>query len=159
FLLGPIDPQTELIDATMAYHDEDGLDWKSRTHFDEYKKLRSMWKGVSFMILFRGGDRKLARMAFGCTGDVKTGTVCKKEKVINCTCTDRAREYIQNYYEKFDAIKWWQYKTIRECDETGMVRERFGTYRKLPAIHESNFSLRLEAERQACNFPVQRGGV
>jgi DNA polymerase-1 len=155
-----IDPSVHTMLPSDAFRDpEKDLIWTNRVAYQTYKNLRSMWKGVSFMILFRGGSRKLARMAFGCTSDQRNGTVCRNEGVVNCGCEQRAREYIQQYYERFEEIKWWQYRAIKEVEETGAIREVFGTYRQLPAIRDTNYQLRLEAERQACNTPVQRGGV
>jgi DNA polymerase-1 len=154
-------PKESFLDPLGAFRDpEKGhLVWRDRIAYDTYKKLRQDWKSTNFAILFRAGAKKLAKMAFGCTGDVRSSTLCKKEKVVACSCEDRAAQYIANYYERFEEIRWWQYNVIKDLQRTGMVSERFGTYRKLPAINDPNYLLRLEAERQGCNFPVQRGGV
>jgi len=154
-------PKENYLSTSGSFHDpeKEHLIWIDRRAYDTYKKLRQDWKSTNFAILFRAGARKLAKMAFGCTGDRRNGTVCKAEKVITCTCEERAALYISQYYERFEEIRWYQYNVIKELTETTMVRERFGMYRKLPAIHERNFQLKLEAERQGCNFPIQRGGV
>lgn len=154
-------PKDAYLDRAGSFPDPEKahLIWRDRIAYDTYKKLRQDWKSTNFAILFRAGARKLARMAFGCTGNARDGVMCKREKVVTCTCEERAALYIAQYYERFEEIKWFQYHMIKELEESGMIRERFGTYRKLPAIHDPNYSLRTEAERQGCNFPVQRGGV
>lgn len=153
-------PKESYLDSLGTFHDpEKDLLWHDRAAYDTYKKLRSDWKSTNFAILFRAGAHKLARLAFGCTGGARSDVICKAEKVAHCSCEERAALYIAQYYERFEEIKWFQYNVIKELRETEMVRERFGTYRKLPAINDQNFSLRSEAERQGCNFPVQRGGV
>lgn len=154
-------PKESFLDVNGTFRDPEKahLIWIDRRSYDTYKKLRQDWKSTNFAILFRAQARKLGKMAFGCTGDVRNGTVCKVEKIVACTCEERAAQYIANYYERFEEIRWYQYNVIKELNETGLVRERFGTYRKLPAIHDRNYQLKMEAERQGCNFPIQRGGV
>ncbi len=146
-------------DFGSAYVEIDGDHWKSKDAYDEYKKQRQKFKNVNFMILFRGGARKLARMALGCTADYRTRTPCKLEGVVDCSHEQTAARYISDYYDLYDAIKWWQYQTIKTLTRTGKVVGLFDTYRTLPGIWDSNAYVRLEAERQGCNFPIQNGGA
>lgn len=137
----------------------DDLVWLSKDAFNTYKSVRSHWKSTNFMIMFRGGSKKLARMALGCTGDQRRGVVCKVEGSVVCGCEARAAEYIANYYERYEQIKWWQYRTIKTGYETGRSVTPFDTYRKLPAFFDNDAYTRFEAERQACNAPIQISGA
>lgn len=137
----------------------DGLTWINKDAYQLYKAARSKFKSVNFMIMFRGMAKKLARMALGCTGDQRRGVICKVEGTVVCGCEARAQEYITNYYERYEHIKWWQYRTIKIGYETGRSVTPFGTYRKLPAFFDSDAFTRFEAERQACNAPIQISGA
>jgi len=105
----------------------------------EYKVLRSKTKSLNFKILFRGGAESLA----------KSLSIDKSE----------AQNYIDAYGERYDKIRWWQYQKIKEVRETGRSLGLFTTYRKLWAIYSYDKWQRFEAERQACNFPIQNGGA
>ena len=142
---------------TLVVRDE--LVWRSKDHYDEYKKLRSTWKSTNFAILFLGGPGTLARRALNCkcvrVGKMKINTVtndiCEHEAI--------AQQFINDYYERYEAIKWYQYETKKFLRQHGYVRGLFDTYRKLPGIMSTDFFTQLEAERQACNFGAQNGGA
>lgn len=140
-------------------YEYDGLIWKSRDAYNTYKSVRSKWKSVNFMVMFRGQAKKLARMALGCTGDYRKAVVCKNTGSPVCDCEQTADTWIKQYYERYEAIKWWQYHTIKKGYETGRSWTPFGTYRKLPAFFDSDPFMRYEAERQACNAPIQISGA
>jgi uracil-DNA glycosylase family 4 len=144
--------------ATEGY-EYDGLVWKSKDDYNTYKSIRSKWKSVNFMVMFRGQAKKLARMALGCTGDYKRGVVCKISGSTVCDCEQTAQQWIRDYYERYEAIKWWQYRTIKLGYEKGRSWTPFGTYRKLPAFFDADPFMRYEAERQACNAPIQISGA
>lgn len=112
--------------------------WRSKQAEDEYKNLRSFFKQVNFMILYRGGAPHLARS-------------------LNIE-EDEAERQILEYYERLPQIKWWQYHIIKQLRETGRVVGLFNVYRTLPNIWSPFRGDRNEAERQACNFPFQNGG-
>ena len=137
----------------------DGYNWRNREAYTTYKNMRMKFKSVNFMILFRGGAKKLARMALGCTGDYKRGVICANSKSVKCDCEYTAGEYISDYYERYEKIRWWQYRQIKQGYATGRSMGLFGTYRKLPAFFDSDPFTRFEAERQACNYPIQNGGA
>jgi len=111
------------------------------TDFDKkaYKVLRSKTKSLNFMILFLGGAPKLSR----------TLQIDLAE----------ATDYIYQYNEKYPAIRDWQYQKIQSLRETGRSYGLFTTYRKLAAVWSNDRFARYEAERQACNFPIQEGGA
>jgi uracil-DNA glycosylase family 4 len=112
--------------------------WASKQAADEYKNLRSFFKQVNFMILYRGGADHLARSL-----NIELG---------------EAERHIYEYYERLQHIKWWQYQLIMKLRETGRVTGLFKTYRVLPNIFSLWRGDRNEAERQGCNFPFQNGG-
>lgn len=124
--------------SRREFQDEAGQ-WRSKQAEDEYKNLRSFFKQVNFMILYRGGADHLAR-SLGIGVDV-------------------AERQIFDYYERLQHIKWWQYQTIMKLRETGRVVGLFKTYRTLPNIYSPYRGDRNEAERQSCNFPFQNGGA
>ena len=120
----------EFLDAAGAFHDAAAE--------AEYKNLRSRWKSVNFMILYRGGSTKLGKT-------IKVST-------------EEAQTYIDDYYERLDRIRWWQYETIKGLRSTGKVFTPFRTYRTLPGIWSPNKYDQYEAERQGCNAPIQISG-
>lgn len=141
-------------------YEADGLTWRSWEAFSVYKSARTKFKSTSFAIMFRAKARKLARMAFGCTADRALGLLCKRaDETGVCPCEAEASEAIMQWFERYEAIRWWQYEQIKSTRQTGMSRGVFGTYRTLPAINERDAQLREEAERMAVNFPVQNGGA
>ena len=117
---------------------------------DEYKLLRSRAKATSFMILYRGGAAKLAKM-----------TGCRHQQGdLACNCVSEAQAFISQYYAKYEAVGVWQYTKIKEARETGRVRSPFGSYRILPSINDRDDPFaRSEAERQAVNAPIQISGA
>lgn len=139
-----LDPESGVLVAA----DDAGLRWKSEDHFKLYKKERSKWKSVNFQILFRGGAKKLARVALGCRHPENT-----------CGCEGLAANFISLYYERYDKIRWWQYRTVQDVRRDGYVRNPFGTFRRLPGIHDSFKWTQFEAERMACNAPIQMSGA
>ena len=53
------------------------------------------------------------------------------------------------------AVRAFIDETIASARETGMVRTLLGRLRRLPDLRAKNFQVRMEAERQAMNTPVQ----
>ena len=113
--------------------------WLSKTAADEYKNLRSFWKSINFMILYRGGAAHLAA-SLG-------------------IAEDEAERLIYEYYERLPMIQMWQYRVIKALRETGRVVGLFKTYRILANASSPYRRDRTEAERAACNQPFQDGGA
>lgn len=151
--------KSDYLTTDPSGYDYDGSLWISRDSYNEYKAIRSKWKSVNFMVMFRGQAKKLARMALGCTGDYKRAIICKNSGSPVCDCESTASTWIKEYYERYEAIKWWQYHVIKKGYETGRSVTPFSTYRKLPAFFDSDMFMRFEAERQACNAPIQISGA
>jgi len=97
--------------------------------------LRTRAKAVNFGIVYGMGDYSLSQ-------DLH---ISVKE----------AKEYIQNYFEKFTGVKKYLDKTIADAKEKGYVTTMFGRRRYIPEIASSNFLTRSFGERVAMNTPIQ----
>jgi DNA polymerase-1 len=68
---------------------------------------------------------------------------------------EEAKEYIEQYFQKFPKVKEYVNKTIEEAQEKGYVRTIFGRKRPLPELLSSNKMVREFGKRAAINAPVQ----
>ncbi len=66
-----------------------------------------------------------------------------------------AKEYIDNYFNKFRGVREFIEKTIREAEEKGYVTTIMGRRRYIPDIRSKNPLQRQLAVRTAINTPVQ----
>jgi DNA polymerase-1 len=66
-----------------------------------------------------------------------------------------AEQFIQAYFARYPGVRRFLDETVAEARRTGTVRTLLGRLRRLPDINSRNFQVRLEAERQAVNTPVQ----
>ena len=66
-----------------------------------------------------------------------------------------AEQFIQAYFARYPAVRAFIDETIAGARKTGMVRTLLGRLRRLPDLNAKNFQVRMEAERQAMNTPVQ----
>ena len=66
-----------------------------------------------------------------------------------------ADQFIQAYFARYPAVRTFIDETITRARATGMVRTLLGRLRRLPDLNAKNFQVRMEAERQAMNTPVQ----
>lgn len=66
-----------------------------------------------------------------------------------------AKEFIQNYYEKFPKIIHFIESQKLKAQKEGFVETLFGRRLHLPNIHSTNQLIRSEAERVAVNMPIQ----
>jgi DNA polymerase I len=67
----------------------------------------------------------------------------------------QAAEFIEAYFARYPSVRQFIDDTIARARETGMVRTLLGRLRRLPDLRSPNFPIRMEAERQAMNTPVQ----
>ncbi len=67
----------------------------------------------------------------------------------------QADRFIEAYFARYPAVRRFIDGTIAEARETGMVRTLVGRLRRLPDLRAKSFPVRMEAERQAMNTPVQ----
>jgi len=66
-----------------------------------------------------------------------------------------AEQFIQAYFARYPAVRAFIDETIAGARKTGLVRTLLGRLRRLPDLNAKNFQVRMEAERQAMNTPVQ----
>ena len=66
-----------------------------------------------------------------------------------------AKEYIENYFTRYQEVKAYLDRTVAEAKEKGYVTTILNRRRYLPDIHSRNFHLRSFAERAAMNTPIQ----
>jgi DNA polymerase I len=68
---------------------------------------------------------------------------------------EEAREFIDAYFARYPSVRQFIDDTVSRARETGYVRTLLGRLRRLPDLKAKNFQVRMEAERQAMNTPVQ----
>jgi DNA polymerase I len=66
-----------------------------------------------------------------------------------------AEQFIVAYFARYPDVRRFIDDTIAQARATGVVRTLLGRLRRLPDLHSPNFQIRMEAERQAMNTPVQ----
>jgi DNA polymerase-1 len=66
-----------------------------------------------------------------------------------------AETFIQAYFARYPRVRAFIDETLNEARGTGVVRTLLGRLRRLPDLNAKNTTVRLEAERQAINTPVQ----
>ncbi len=66
-----------------------------------------------------------------------------------------AREYIDNYFDKYKGVKRYMDTIIDLSHEKGYVETMFGRRRTIPELGSSNFMVRQAGERMARNTPIQ----
>jgi len=67
----------------------------------------------------------------------------------------QAEAFIAAYFARYPGVRRFIDDTIAQARETGTVRTLLGRLRRLPDLRSRNFPVRMEAERQAMNTPVQ----
>jgi DNA polymerase I len=67
----------------------------------------------------------------------------------------QAEEFITAYFARYPGVRRFIDETIEKARQTGTVRTLLGRLRRLPDLRSKNFPVRMEAERQAMNTPVQ----
>ena len=66
-----------------------------------------------------------------------------------------AKEYIQNYLEKYAGVRNYMSAIVTSAKELGYVSTLFGRRRYLPELKSANFNTRSFGERVALNMPIQ----
>ncbi len=66
-----------------------------------------------------------------------------------------AEHFIEAYFARYPGVRQFIQQTIAKARETGTVRTLLGRLRRLPDLRAKSFPVRMEAERQAMNTPVQ----
>lgn len=96
---------------------------------------RSEAKAVNFGIIYGISD-------FGLSQNIKTSK-------------NKAKKYIESYFERYPKIKVFMDKNIEFAREHGYIKSYFGRIRHIPEINASNGMIRRFGERVAMNTPLQ----
>lgn len=97
--------------------------------------MRSRAKAVNFGIIYGIGDFSLS----------KDLGITRKQ----------AREYINQYLNKYPKVKEYMHNIVQYGKENGFVTTLFNRRRYLPELTSSNFNIRSFSERVALNTPIQ----
>jgi len=68
---------------------------------------------------------------------------------------DRAKEFIENYMEKFSGVAKYIEKSKKDARKKGYAETLFGRRRYLPELNSLNAIVKSSAERMAINMPIQ----
>ena len=98
-------------------------------------KQRSDAKAVNFGIVYGKSD-------FGLSEDLHIPV-------------KQAKEYIENYFNKYTKIKEFMDNVIESATENGYVTTILNRRRYIPEINASNFMMRNAGKRAAMNAPIQ----
>ena len=102
---------------------------------DVTSKQRSDAKAVNFGIVYGKSD-------FGLSEDLNIPV-------------KQAKEYIENYFNKYNKIKEFMDNIIDDASSNGYVTTILNRRRYIPEIKSSNFMLRNAGKRAAMNAPIQ----
>lgn len=98
-------------------------------------KQRSDAKAVNFGIVYGKSD-------FGLSEDLHIPV-------------KQAKEYIENYFNKYSKIKDFMDKVVENATENGYITTILNRRRYIPELKSSNFMLRNAGKRAAMNAPIQ----
>lgn len=115
-------------------------DW-SKLDKSEIATYRRNAKAVNFGLLFGmtvNGFVKYAKIEYGID-----------------LSRDEAESWVMVFFRKFRNLPTYHKNIVEFCRKTGYVESPLGRRRRLPEIHSDDKFLRLEAERQAINHPIQ----
>lgn len=140
----------------------------------ELRILAHMSKDPIFVNAFINGDdihTQTACSIFGVTPELVTKDMRRAAKVVNFGIIygiseyglaedlhikpKEAKEFIQNYYAKHQAVKQLMDTLIQNAKDTGKATTLFGRTRKMFDINATNFMVRSRAERASQNMPLQ----
>src|SRR5438552_6238107 len=121
----------------------------------------------------RGGDihRQTAAVIFGVAEDAVTPEMRARAKTINFgtiygqgpfalsrqlgITQDEAKNFIQQYFERFSGVRRWLDAVVEEARQRGYVETLFGRRRYITELKDKNFNVRSFGERTATNSPLQ----
>ena len=67
----------------------------------------------------------------------------------------QARDFINQYFQKYPNVRKFMDETIENCQKTGYVVTMLNRRREIPEINSSNRSLKEFGKRAAMNAPIQ----
>ncbi len=140
----------------------------------ELRILAHLSKDETLIETFRRGEdvhERTAREIFGALSPVAPDDQRRIAKMINYALLygktaftlskdigipkKQADMFIESYFARYPGVQHFIDETVAKARETGTVRTLLGRLRRLPDLHAKNFQVRMEAERQARNTPVQ----
>ncbi len=137
-LLANLANETSMIDAYRH-----GIDIHTKTASEIFgvpvemvtREQRRDAKAVNFGIIYGISD-------FGLSQNIKTSR-------------NKAKKYIDSYFERYPLIKTFMDKNVNFAKENGFVRSYFGRIRHIPEMNSGNYQVRKFGERVAMNMPLQ----
>ncbi|MEM9609285.1 MAG: DNA polymerase I [Actinomycetota bacterium] len=69
--------------------------------------------------------------------------------------TEEAKVILDAYFEAFPAVRAYMDHVVDEAREKGFAETAFGRRRPIPELNARSYNVRLAAERQAMNAPIQ----
>lgn len=102
---------------------------------DVTRSMRREAKAINFGILYGQGPHGLSQ-----TADIPY---------------ERAKKFIEHYFQSYPGIKDYVSKSIEDARENGFTETLFGRRRFLPEINSSVVTVKKGAERMAINTPLQ----
>jgi DNA polymerase-1 len=97
-------------------------------------------------------QRRIAKMVNYALLYGKTGFTLAKDLGVS---RKEAESFIDAYFARYPKVESFIAETIADARETGTVRTLLGRLRRLPDLRAKSYPVRMEAERQAMNTPVQ----
>jgi DNA polymerase-1 len=127
---------TEACEICLDYGHEKAIEvWPG------WKEGRKKAKAINFGYVYGMYEKKFVQTA--------------KEKYQWEPTWDEAHACREGYFQLYSDLPRWHEKQKKLVKLNGFVRTFFGRRRRLPGIESSEKGLRMEAERQAINSPVQ----
>jgi DNA polymerase-1 len=140
----------------------------------ELRVLAHLSKDAALVDAFQTGldihDRTAERV-FGKTSALDKHELRRRAKIINYALLygktaftlakdigvpqDAAQEFIDAYFAGFPAVRVFIDRTLAEARATGIVRTMTGRRRLVPELTSKNGMIRMAAERETVNMPIQ----
>jgi DNA polymerase-1 len=140
----------------------------------ELRVLAHLSKDEKLVETFRRGEDvhdRTSREVFGPFSTLPPDEQRRRSKMINYallygktaftlakdigTSRKEAEQFIEAYFARYPAVRAFLDESVAQARRSGTVRTLLGRLRRLPDINSRNFQVRMEAERQALNTPVQ----
>ncbi len=137
-VLAHLSEEPVLVDAFREgadFHDRTALKIFGENSGRDPHELRSIAKMVNYALLYGKGAFTLA-------------------KDIGVT-QQAAQEFIDAYFAGFPRVRAFIDRTLEEARVSGIVKTMFGRRRLVPELNSRNGQVRMAAERQAVNMPIQ----
>ncbi|KAM3590202.1 uncharacterized protein V6R79_005780 [Siganus canaliculatus] len=123
----------------------------SRPEADVFSMLASQWKGVSDSEVTSEDREHAKRIVYS----VVYGAGRERLSGILGVSAEQARQFQDHFLQTYREVPAFIQRTIQQCHKQGYVLSIMGRRRTLPNIRSPEWSVRMQAERQAVNFVVQ----